>query len=205
MSKDKIFVEILGTFFLTFVVALTGSPFAVGAVLIALVYAGGHISGAHYNPAVSLAQFVAKRITLREFFYYSFSQLAGAIFATATFALLVGSAFTLSPNPQATSIQIFISEAIFTFILAFVVLSVTSKLVKGNQFFGLAIGLTVMAGAFSVGGITGGIFNPAITLSASAIDTQNINSSLSILGLFLSSQIIAGLVAGLIARIQPNK
>lgn len=202
MTRNKIFTEIIGTFFLTLVVAFTASPFAIGAVLVALVYAGGHISGAHYNPSVSLAQFITKRITAKELFFYCLSQLVGAIMAVVAFALIIGSSFTLSPNPQATNLQLFMSEMIFTFLLAYVVLSVTTKALKNNQYFGLAIGLVIMAGVFSAGGISGAALNPAITISAIAVDTTNISSALSSLGIFLSAQLGAGILAGVAAKFQ---
>jgi len=184
MNKNKIFTEILGTFFLTLVAALTGSPFAIGAVLVALVYSGGHISGAHYNPAVSIAQFISKRINSKELVFYCLSQIVGAVLASVSFALIIGSPFTLTPN------------------LAFVVLAVSAKAVKNNQYFGISIGLVIMAGVFSVGGISGAVLNPAITLSAVAVDTANIQSAINVLGLFLSAQLIGGIVAGIATRIQ---
>ena len=202
MNKNKIFTEILGTFFLTLVAALTGSPFAIGAVLVALVYSGGHISGAHYNPAVSIAQFISKRINSKELVFYCLSQIVGAVLASVSFALIIGSPFTLTPNPQASTAQVFASELVFTFLLAFVVLAVSAKAVKNNQYFGISIGLVIMAGVFSVGGISGAALNPAITLSAVAVDTANIQSAINILGLFLSAQLIGGIVAGIATRIQ---
>lgn len=205
MSKNIVFTEVLGTFFLTLIIAFTGNPFAVGAVLIALVYSGGPVSGAHYNPAVSLAQFIAKRISSRDLVFYVLSQIVGAVLASLAFFLIVGSPFLLTPNPQATNIQIAFAEGIFTFILAFVVLSVTAKAVKNNQYFGLAIGLIVMAGAFAVGGISGGIFNPAVAISSIALDIKNIQSSLNYLAIFVSAQLVAGIVAGLASKLQNNK
>lgn len=202
MTKNKIFTEILGTFFLTLVVAFTGSPFAIGAVLVALVYAGGHISGAHYNPSVSLAQFIAKRITAKELFFYSLSQILGAVLAVVTFALIIRFPFTVSPNSEASTLQVFMFELIFTFILAYIVLSVTTKTLKNNQFFGLAIGLVLMAGVFSAVNISGAVFNPAIAISAIAVDTTNINTALSTLGVFLSAQLSAGILAGVVAKFQ---
>jgi len=202
MSRSKIFIEIFGTFFLTLVIAFTGNPFAVGAVFVALVYAGGHISGAHYNPAVSLAQYVAKRITLKELAFYSLSQILGATLAALAFILIVSSPFALSPNPQATNIQVFTAEAIFTFLLAFIVLSVTTKRVKNNQFFGLAIGLTLMAGVFAAGGISGAMLNPAVTFSAVVTNIGSIQANLSYLGLYLAAQLVAGLSAGLVFKLQ---
>lgn len=202
MSRSKIFIEIFGTFFLTLVIAFTGNPFAIGAVLVALVYAGGHISGAHYNPAVSLAQFIAKRISLKELAIYIPSQILGATLAAFAFILIVTSPFALSPNPQATNIQVFTVEAIFTFLLAFIVLSVTTKRLKNNQFFGLAIGLTVMAGVFAAGGISGAMLNPAITISAVVTDIGSLQSNLNFLGIFLAAQLVAGLSAGLVFKLQ---
>lgn len=202
MPKQKIFIELLGAFFLTLIIAFTGNPFAVGAVLVALVYMGGHISGAHYNPAVSLSQFMAKRISLKELIFYTLSQVVGASLAAVAFLLIVGSPFLLSPNPQATNMQVFVSETIFTFLLAFVVLSVSAKSVKNNQFFGLAIGLAVMAGAFAVGGVSGAMFNPAVTISTAVTDIANIQTNLSFLGLFLGAQLFAGLIAGLVFKLQ---
>ena len=150
---------------------LSGSvftPLAAGATLMVMIYAGGHISGGHYNPAVTLAVLVRGRIGIPDAVAYWIAQVAGGVIAGALARAVVNPAtvktLTLSGH---TEVAAAVVELLITFALCYVVLNVaTSKDQPGNQFFGLAIGFTVAAGAFAVGGISGGAFNPAVTLGA---------------------------------------
>jgi aquaporin Z len=151
------------------VAALTGSvftPLAAGATLMVMVYAGGHISGGHYNPAVTMAALVRRRINIGDAFAYWIVQVAGGVAAGALARAVVNPAavktLTLSGHTEAAAAVV---EVLITFALCYVVLNVaTSKDQQNNGFFGLAIGFTVAAGAFAVGGISGGVFNPQVAL-----------------------------------------
>lgn len=175
----KYVTEFIGTFGLVFTVGMAvfkaGSlaPLAIGAVLMVFVYAGGHISGAHYNPAVTLGVFLRGKMPATDVLAYWASQLAAALVA-AWFAR-----FIANPPPSMTALSIggahgmfaaLLAEFIFTFALVYVVLNVaTSRDQPNNHFFGLAIGFTVAAGAFAVGSVSGGAFNPAVAFGATVM------------------------------------
>lgn len=169
----KYVVEVIGTFFLVFTVVMTVSqnaalaPLAIGASLMVMIFAGGHISGGHFNPAVSLAIFIRGRMSANDLIGYWIAQLVGGAIAAGIgnwyFTNHCGPALSGKPMWQAL-----VAEIIFTFALAWVVLNVaTSKNHPDNNFYGLAIGFTVLAGAVAVGGISGGAFNPAVGLGIS--------------------------------------
>jgi aquaporin Z len=173
---NKYVAELIGTFFLVLTIGCTvlggGAgvipPLAIGAVLMAMVYAGGHLSGAHYNPAVTLAVWIRGRCPAADVVPYVVAQITGALLAAGVLALLLPNR-VVSPIHPAVG-PAFLAELLFTFALAYVVLNVaTSKATAGNSFFGLAIGFTVLAGAFAVGGISGGAFNPAVAVGISAM------------------------------------
>lgn len=173
----KYLVEFIGTFFLVFTVGSTviapgaGSlaPLAIGASLMVMVFAGGHVSGGHFNPAVTLAVWIRGKCDTKDVVPYWIAQLAAALVA----AWVVG---TLKMQGAAQPLALsswkpaFLAEFLFTFALCWVVLNVaTSKGTSGNSFYGLAIGMTVMVGAFAVGGVSGGAFNPAVATGISAM------------------------------------
>jgi aquaporin Z len=168
----KYIYEFIGTFFLVFTLGMTAlepnssgllAPLAIGASLVVMIFAGGHVSGGHYNPAVSFSVFLKGRLSGKDLVRYWVAQLLAGFIA----ALLTG---FLKDLPSTTMmdqdvIKAFIAEFIFTFALCFVVLNVAiAKETEGNSFFGLAIGFTVMIGAYAVGSISGGAFNPAVAL-----------------------------------------
>ena len=167
----KYVTEFIGTFFLVLTIGCTVlagqagviPPLAIGAALMVMIFAGGHISGAHYNPAVTLAVFLRGKCDAKEVFPYWVSQLLGAAAAAAAATFLTGKcgdAPAIADVPRA-----FLAEFLFTFALAYVVLNAaTAKANAGNSFYGLAIGMTVMTGAFAVGHISGGAFNPAVAV-----------------------------------------
>lgn len=170
---NKYVTELIGTFFLVLTVGCTVvketpgviPPLAIGAALMVMIFAGGHISGAHYNPAVTLAVCMRGKCDPKDVVPYIIAQIAGAALA----ALAVG--FLIGPGTPKDLSQVvpkaLLAEFLFTFALAYVVLNVaTSKGTSGNSFYGLAIGMTVMTGAFAVGGISGGAFNPAVAVGA---------------------------------------
>jgi aquaporin Z len=168
----KLTVEFIGMFLFVFTVGMATNkagagalaPLAIGSLLMVIVFAGGHISGGHYNPAVSTAVFVRGRMTSNEYGAYIVTQFAAAILAGLTVRVVGGHEAHAS---VAGAGRMLIAEFLFTFALAWVVLNVaTSRGTNGNSFYGLAIGFTVVAGAFAVGGISGGAFNPAIALGA---------------------------------------
>jgi len=165
----KYLVEFIGQFLFVLVVGMVVinpdngviAPLAIGAVLMVLVYAGGHVSGGHYNPAVTLAVWLRGRCAAKDVVPYWISQILGALIASQVVLYLKG-------NPTVTPAEIkivpaLIAEFIGTFALCYVVLNAaTAKATAGNSFYGLAIGFTVVVMAFSLGGISGGAFNPAI-------------------------------------------
>ena len=169
----KYLVEFIGTFFLVFTIAATAlwggegviAPLAIGFALMIMVYAGGYISGGHYNPAVSLAAAIRGALPWKQWIPYAFFQIAGGALA----------AFVATKLPAASEItggcfdltNVIVAECLFTFALCYVVLqTATSPKTEGNSYYGLAIGSTVMVGAFAVGGICLGAFNPAVAISA---------------------------------------
>jgi aquaporin Z len=200
-ESRKYAVEAIGTFFLVFTVAASGfshstfTPLAAGAALMVMVYAGGHISGGHYNPAVTLAALWRRRIGLVDAVAYWIVQFAAGVIAAVVARAVVNPAAvtTLRLSGHALAATA-VAELLFTFALCYVVLNVaTSKDQLGNSFFGLAIGFTVLAGAFAVGGISGGAFNPAVTLGAAAGGLF----AWSTLWVYIVVQAVAGTAAGL--------
>jgi aquaporin Z len=170
----KLTVEFIGTFFLMFTVGMatatagTLAPLAIGAVLMVMVFAGGHVSGGHYNPALSAAAVLRGKLPAGDFLPYIATQAVGATLAALLVrALDFAPAATLSLAGSGTMLVV---EFLFTFALAFVFLNVaTANDTEGNSFYGLAIGFTVAAGAFAVGTVSGGAFNPAVALGASVL------------------------------------
>ena len=168
----KLVVEFIGTFFLVLTIGMVvlepgaGSlaPLAIGAVLMAMVYAGGHISGAHYNPAISLAVVLRGKATAMEMVGYWAAQVLAAVVASLVVASFKNGAPVVATIPQTG--QSLLAEFLFTFALAYVVLNVaTTRGTEGNSYYGLAIGFTVLVGAYAVGGISGGAFNPAVAVA----------------------------------------
>ncbi|MDD4932729.1 MAG: aquaporin [Methylacidiphilaceae bacterium] len=163
--------ELIGTFFLMFTVgccviaAPPGviAPLAIGAALMVMVFAGGHLSGGHYNPAVTLGAWLRGRCSMPDVFPYWVAQSIGAILASIAAQAIKGNSpvarMAISAGPA------FVAEFLFTFALVYVVLNTaTAKATAGNSFYGLAIGITVMVGAFAVGSVSGGAFNPAVAI-----------------------------------------
>jgi len=160
----KYIAEFIGTFFLVLTIGCTvlpGAagvipPLAIGAILMTMIFAGGHISGAHFNPAVTLAVFVRGRCAAKDVLPYWIAQVLAALAAASAAVFIAGKGgepMVLKNVPAA-----FLAEFLFTFALAYVVVNVaTAKANAGNSFYGLAIGMTVMAGAFSVGGVSAGV------------------------------------------------
>jgi aquaporin Z len=171
MTTKKYLVEFIGTFFLVLTVGMTVinpdagtiAPLAIGSALMIMVYAGGHVSGGYYNPAVTLAVWLRGRCPQAEVLPYIGSQFAGGIVAAMIVLLLKG-----DPTVTPQDLDIFpalVAELLGTFALAYVVLNVaTAKATSGNSYYGLAIGFTVTVMAFTLGGVSGGAFNPAVAL-----------------------------------------
>jgi aquaporin Z len=170
--QRKLVVEFIGMFLFVFTVGMATNkagagalaPLAIGSILMVMVFAGGHISGGHFNPAVSTAVRLRGRMTNEEFGAYLVTQFAAAVLAGLLVRYVGGRE---AQAVVASDGKMLIVEFLFTFALAWVVLNVaTARGTEGNSFYGLAIGFTVVAGALAVGGISGGAFNPAIALGA---------------------------------------
>ena len=201
MMMKRLIVEFIGTFFLVLVIAMTGNPLAIGAVLTALVYMGGYISGAHYNPAVTLALLINKKITTPLAFQYMITQFIAGFIAAAVFFIITGNKFIPQPAVNTRIAGAILVEVLFTFLLAFVVLHVaaTNK-TKGNNYFGLAIGFTVMAIAFAGGPISGGVYNPAIGVGPILFDFANISGYITSLIIYVLGPFIGGGLAGILYK-----
>jgi len=168
----KYLVEFIGTFFLVatigFAVLKPGdagamAPVAIGSILMVMIFAGGYVSGAHYNPAVTLAVFLRGKCPVVDVVPYMLAQVAGAAAAAAVVLFVKETPAAEAADPKI--VPALIAELLYTFALCYVVLNVaTAKGTSGNPTYGLAIGFTVLAGAYSVGAISGGAFNPAVAV-----------------------------------------
>ncbi|HEY2157308.1 MAG TPA: aquaporin, partial [Isosphaeraceae bacterium] len=165
-----------------------------------MIYAGGHISGGHYNPAVTLAVWIRGRCETKDVIPYWIAQVAGAAFA-GVLVPLVKVTYDVAPlniaATNATLIAALLAEFLFTFALVWVVLNVaTSKDTAGNSNYGLAIGFTVLVGAFAVGPVSGGAFNPAVAVGLTILRI----SPREAIWIYLVADFVGGLVAGLAFR-----
>jgi len=203
----KFIVEFIGTFFLVFTVgtcvvnpdAGVIAPLAIGSVLMVMVYAGGHISGGHFNPAVTTAVAIRGRMPASEVPAYFLAQIAGAIMGAGASYYLKGPNDLAGAAPPAYVLaQMVFAEFIFTFALAYVVLNVaTAKANAGNSFYGLAIGFTVMVGAFAVGPISGGAFNPAVATGCYYLGLIPREHWLA----YIASELSAGVLAAFVFKV----
>src|SRR4029079_5141809 len=116
--------EFIGTFFLVLVVALTGNAAAIGVTLMAMVFAGGHISGAHYNPAVTVAVLIRGKVTSRDAIMYMVVQIIAAVAAALVAKWYAGDMAVTTMDLSGKVAKAFIGELIGTFALAYVVLNV---------------------------------------------------------------------------------
>ncbi len=204
--------EFIGTFFLVLVVGMTVSnpnsvalwaPLAIGSALAVMVFAGAHISGGHYNPAVSLAAFLRKKLTANDLLLYWITQLAAG--AIAAFATLYFKGQQAAAPLELDVAKALLAEFLFTFALCYVVLNVaTTKVTSGNSYFGWAIGFTVLAGAYAVGAISSGAFNPAVALGLSILNLSHWSN----IWIYLVANLLGGAAAALIvnaAHPEPGK
>jgi aquaporin Z len=169
------------------------APLAIGAALMVMIFAGGHISGAHYNPAVTLGVLIRGKVKPADVVPYMIAQVGGAALAGLVVKFLrAGAAVTpIAPNMAAA----LLAEFLFTFALVYVVLNAaTAEGTSGNSFYGLAIGMTVMTGAFAVGDISGGAFNPAVAVGISILGI----SSWANIWIYLIANFAAGAVAAFV-------
>jgi aquaporin Z len=201
--------EFIGTFFLVLTVGfcvVSNAPLgalAIGSSLMIMVYMGGHISGGHYNGAVSLAVFLRGKIDASTFIGYLISQLLGALVAAFFVHLVMGATFPLKPALTVTPIAALLVEILYTFALCLVVLNVaTSKETAGNSFYGLAIGFTIVVAAIAGGPISGGAFNPDVGTGPILVDAILKGGSLGNLWLYLVGPFLGGALAAWIYRLQ---
>ncbi len=207
----KYITEFIGTFFLVLTITLCViaqqpmAPLAIGGTLAVMVFMGGHISGGHYNPAVSLAAFLRGALPGSEVLPYMISQILGAIIAAVLGNYISGGSVPLAPNPNSPLISSVLIEFLFTFALALTVLNVaTAKGTQNNSFYGLAIGFTVMCGAFAGGSISGAAFNPAVGIGLSIGALLEGTGGEWIL-LYIFAPLVGGAVAAYVFKIQGNE
>jgi aquaporin Z len=191
----KYLTEFIGTFFLVFAVCLASgmlAPLAIGSMYMVMVFMGGHVSGAHYNPAVSLAVMLRGKLDSKEFVPYVVFQLLGA-FAASAVAYLINRSVA-GPDPKTTPVMsALVLEILLTFALCLVFLNVaTSQGTKGNSFYGLAIGFAITAATLTGGPISGGAFNPAVGIGPNVMAGTVSHVWLYVVGPFVGGALAAG-------------
>jgi aquaporin Z len=199
----KYLTEFIGTFFLVFTVGMCViepgigalAPLAIGSALMIMVYAGGHVSGAHYNPAVTLAVWLRGKCPTSDLPGYWIAQILAAVAAAFLTLYLKGNP-TVAPG-EIKIVPALIAEFVGAFALCYVVLNVaTSKRTEGNSNYGLAIGFTVAAMAFAVGSISGGVFNPAVAVGIILMHLVKPST----LWIYLLANLTAGALAAAVFR-----
>jgi aquaporin Z len=202
---NKYIAEFIGTFFLVLTIGCTGigagagviAPLAIGAALMVMVFAGGHISGAHYNPAVTVGVLIRGKVNAGDVIPYMIAQFAGAALAALITTKLLRAGIAVTPIAPKL-VPALVAEFLFTFALVYVVLNAaTAEGTSGNSFYGLAIGMTVMTGAFAVGDISGGAFNPAVALGISMLGISSWNN----IWIYLAANFAAAIIAAFVFNI----
>jgi len=205
LDPRTLVVELIGTFFLVFTVGMVVidpgagqfAGLAIGTVLAVMIFAGGHISGGHFNPAVTLGVLLRGKTTIDVAVGYWVVQIVAAVLAAIAVAYMKPA---MPAAPMVDALQLgaaLLAEFLFTFALVFVVLNVaTAKGTEGNSFYGFAIGFTVLVGAYAVGSISGAAFNPAVAVGASAMNIF----AWSNIWIYLVAELAAGAVAALVFR-----
>lgn len=205
----KYLTEFVGTFFFVLIIGLIATPnhplapLVIGTALMVVVFMGGHVSGAHYNPAVSLAVFLRGKLPSGQLVPYIASQVLGALAGAFVSYMILDQTFAPAPAATATTMIALLVEVLFTLLLALVVLNVaTSPTNEGNSFYGLAIGATIMAAAFAGGPISGGAFNPAVATGAIVVNAVMGGGDLGNLWIYLVGPFVGGALAAGIYRVQ---
>lgn len=206
----KYIVEFIGTFFLVFTVGMTViapgagdmAPLAIGSALAVMIFAGGHVSGGHFNPAVTLGVWIRGKCDTADVVPYFGAQIGAAFVASLAVKALktgfVAKAAAMAGPMSPEILPALLAEFLFTFALVWVVLNTaTAKGTSGNSFYGLAIGFTVLTGAYAVGGISGGAFNPAVAVGICSMGIVSWGS----LWIYLASNLAGGAVAAAAYRI----
>ncbi len=174
----KYLTEFIGTFFLVFTVVMVANnpavasmaPLAMAGIYLAMIYAGGPISGGHYNPAVTLAMLISRKIHRDDALYYVMAQLIAGVLAAAIAVFLhdCGGGLNMVSRVNEQAICSIFGEFLGTFALVYVILNMSSaRSDKGAASYGLAIGFTLLAMSYALGGLSGGAFNPAMAVGAS--------------------------------------
>jgi aquaporin Z len=204
--------EFIGTFFLVLTIALTVmtgnafAPIAIGAGLMVMVYMGGHVSGAHYNPAVSLAVLLRGALPPRDVLPYLAAQFLGAVAATLLVGFMLDRTVAPALGPDGSPGGGVVIEFLYTFALALVVLNVaTSPRTTGNSYYGLAIGITITVGVFAGGPISGGAFNPAVGIGMGVVHALLSGGETGHLWIYLVGPFLGAALAALVFRVQEGK
>lgn len=206
---NRYVTEAIGTFFLVFAIGMTAvlgpnaNALAIGSTLMVMVYMGGHVSGAHYNPAVTLGVWMRGALDKADVIPYMASQVLGAWLAAGSVFLITGRTFAPAPGDAFGLGPVLLSEFLVTFALVLVILHVaTAKSTEGNSYYGLAIGFTVMSGAYMVGPVSGGAFNPAVGIGPIIVDSVSGGGSLGDLWYYLVGPFLGGAAAVPVFRMQ---
>lgn len=193
----KAIMEFIGTFFFVLTIIMTSNPIAIASMLMAWVYIGGFVSGGYYNPAVTLAVAVNRKWDWLEIAKYAIAQILGAFTAFMMALFLTGKSSITLPmlSKNIAMSQVFVMEALLTFVLSFIVLVATTHKFKESKIFGFAIGFTIPALVLLGGAISGAIFNPAVILGGSLLSLIKGGASWEIAALYVLAQLLGAALA----------
>jgi aquaporin Z len=201
--------EFVGTLFFVMTIGLAVAvnnpltPVIIGATLMVVVYMGAHVSGSHYNPAVTLALFLRNKMPRGDLLPYWAAQLLGATVGAFLASMFLDHTFTIAPAATTNTGTALMVEIFYTALLALVVLNcATREATKGNSYYGLAIGFAIVIAAFAGGPISGGAFNPAVAFGSIVIDTVVGSGKLSHLWIYLVGPLAGGIIASAIFQMQ---
>jgi len=208
----KYLTEFIGTLLFVLIIGLIVTPgpqplapLMIGSALMVLVYMGGHVSGGHYNPAVTFAVFLRGKLPAAEVLPYMAAQILGGTTGAYLSYILLDQTFAPAPGATATTMSALLVEIIFTFTLALVVLNVAvSSGTRGNSFYGLAIGFTIAVAVTAGGPVSGGVYNPAVGTGSSLINAFIGGGDLTKLWLYLVGPLTGGALAAFVFKLQES-
>lgn len=208
----KYLTEFVGTMLFVLVIALVATqqnpmaPLAIGTALMVAVYMGGHVSGAHYNPAVTLAVYLRGKLPASDVIPYVVAQISGSTVGAYLSYMFLDKTIAPTPAATATTMTVLLVEGLFTFFLALTVLNVaTSKSTEGNSYYGLAIGFSIVAAVFAAGPISGGGFNPAVATGPTIVHALMGDGNFSQLWMYFVGPLSGGALAAAVFKIQEGE